>query len=115
VRSALGILRVFCLEPAPLTVKTHEAALQIAERYKYSIYDGLIIAAALETGVQPSEFRRPAGRRSNREWSDDSKSLQELNRWTVGRLVACRIPHSDKLVPELIGSGDVGLRTSVAG
>ena len=50
VRRALGILRVFCPEPAPLTVKTHEAALQIAERYKYSIYDGLIIAAALETG-----------------------------------------------------------------
>ena len=50
VRHALGILRVFCPEPAPLTVKTHEAALQIAERYKYSIYDGLIIAAALDTG-----------------------------------------------------------------
>ena len=50
VRRALGILRVFFPEPAPLTVKTHEAALQIAERYKYSIYDGLIIAAALETG-----------------------------------------------------------------
>jgi len=115
VRRALRILRVFCLEPAPLTVKTHEAALQIAERYKYSIYDGLIIAAALETGVQHSEFRRPAGRPSNREWSDDSKSFQELNRWTVGRPVARRIPHSDKLVPELIGSGDVGLRTSVAG
>ena len=50
VRRALGILRVFCPEPVPVTVKTHEAALQIAERYKYSIYDGLIIAAALETG-----------------------------------------------------------------
>ena len=47
---ALGILRVFCPGPAPLTVKTHEAALEIAERYKYSIYRGLIIAAALETG-----------------------------------------------------------------
>ena len=50
VRRAFGILSVFCPEPVPLTVKTHEAALQIAERYKYSIYDGLIIAAALETG-----------------------------------------------------------------
>ena len=50
VRRALAILRVFCPEPAPVTVKTHEAALQIAERYKFSIYDGLIIAAALETG-----------------------------------------------------------------
>ena len=50
VRRALGILRVFCPEPVPLTVKTHEAAVQIAERYKYSIYDSLIIAAALEMG-----------------------------------------------------------------
>jgi len=50
VRRAFGILCVFCPEPVPLTVKTQEAALQIAERYKYSIYDGLIIAAALETG-----------------------------------------------------------------
>ena len=50
IRRALGILRFFCPEPAPLTVKTHETALQIAERYKYSIYDSLIIAAALETG-----------------------------------------------------------------
>jgi len=50
VRRALGILRVLCPEPMPLTVKTHDAALQIAERYKYSIYDSLIIAAALEMG-----------------------------------------------------------------
>lgn len=50
VRRALGILRVFCPQPAPATVKTHEAALQIAERYKYSIYDSLIIAAALAAG-----------------------------------------------------------------
>ena len=52
IRRALGILRVFCPEPTPLTVKTHEAAFEIAERYKYSIYDGLIIAAALETGCK---------------------------------------------------------------
>ena len=50
VRRALGILRVFCPGPAPVARKTHEAALQIAERYKYSIYNGLIIAAALEVG-----------------------------------------------------------------
>ena len=52
IRRALGILRVFCPEPTPLTVKTHEAAFEIAERYKYSIYDSLIIAAALETGCK---------------------------------------------------------------
>ena len=40
IRRALVILQVFCPEPAPLTVKTHEAVFEIAERYKYSIYDG---------------------------------------------------------------------------
>jgi predicted nucleic acid-binding protein len=33
--------------PAPLSVKTHEAALAIAARYGYQIYDALILAAAL--------------------------------------------------------------------
>jgi predicted nucleic acid-binding protein len=50
IRRALAILRVFCAEPAPLTVTIHESALQIAERYQYSIYDGTIIATALEAG-----------------------------------------------------------------
>lgn len=50
IRHALDILRVFFSEPAPITVKTHDIAISIAERYKYSIYDGLILASALETG-----------------------------------------------------------------
>ena len=45
VRRALDILRVFCPGPVPLTMETHERALQIAERYGYSIFDSLIIAA----------------------------------------------------------------------
>lgn len=51
VRRALDILRVFCPEPVPLTVETHERAVHIAERYGYSIFDSLIIAAALHTGA----------------------------------------------------------------
>jgi predicted nucleic acid-binding protein len=51
VRGALNILRVFCPEPVPLTLETHERALQIAERYGYSIFDALIIAAALHAGA----------------------------------------------------------------
>jgi predicted nucleic acid-binding protein len=50
VRHALGILHVFFSEPTPVTVKTHDTAISIAERYKYSIYDALILASALETG-----------------------------------------------------------------
>ena len=48
VRRALGILRVFCPDPAPVTIETHDRAVQIAERYGYSIFDSLIVAAALE-------------------------------------------------------------------
>jgi predicted nucleic acid-binding protein len=51
VRRALDVLRVFCPEPVPLTVETHERAVHIAERYGYSIFDSLIIAAALHAGA----------------------------------------------------------------
>ena len=48
VRRALAILRVFCPYPSPVTIETHDRAVQIAERYGYSIFDSLIVAAALE-------------------------------------------------------------------
>lgn len=34
----------------PLTVKTHERGLALAERYQLSLYDAMIAAAALEAG-----------------------------------------------------------------
>lgn len=52
IRRALDILRVLCPEPVPLTVETHERAVNIAERYGYSIFDSLIIAAALRAGAR---------------------------------------------------------------
>jgi predicted nucleic acid-binding protein len=52
VRRALAILRFFCPKPLPLTVETHDKALYIAERYGYSIFDSLIIAAALHAGAR---------------------------------------------------------------
>ena len=51
VRRALDILKVLCPEPLPLTMGTHERALQIAERYGYSIFDSLIIATAIDSGA----------------------------------------------------------------
>jgi predicted nucleic acid-binding protein len=51
VRRALDVLRIFCPEPVPLTVETHQRAVHIAERYGYSIFDSLIIAAALDVGA----------------------------------------------------------------
>jgi len=48
VLEALSALRVLFPSPVPLTVETHDAALRIAGRYGYRIYDSLAIAAALE-------------------------------------------------------------------
>ena len=48
VLEALSAIRTLCPSPVPLTLKTHDAALRIAGRYGYHIYDSLVIAAALE-------------------------------------------------------------------
>jgi predicted nucleic acid-binding protein len=70
VRRALDILRVFCPEPVPLTVETHERALDIAVRYGYSIYDSLIIAAALHAGASTL-------------YSEDMRDGQEIDGLTI--------------------------------
>ena len=44
----LSALCALCPSPVPLTVKAHDAALRIAEGYRYRIHDSLAIAAALE-------------------------------------------------------------------
>jgi len=51
VRRALKVIRVFCPDPAPLTIEVHDRALQLAGRYGYSIFDSLVIAAALQAGA----------------------------------------------------------------
>jgi len=50
VESALGVLKVFLDPPQPLTVEVHEAAVGLARRHGFSIYDSLIVAAALRAG-----------------------------------------------------------------
>ena len=50
VTEALNALRVLCPSPAPITIETHDAAVSIARKYSYEIYDALIAASALETG-----------------------------------------------------------------
>ena len=50
VTDALGAIRVLCPSAMPMTVEMHEAALQLAVRHRYHIYDALIVAAALEAG-----------------------------------------------------------------
>jgi predicted nucleic acid-binding protein len=49
VRKALHVIQVFCPDPAPITMDTHERALIIAEIYGIRIYYALILACALGT------------------------------------------------------------------
>jgi predicted nucleic acid-binding protein len=47
---ALEAFRVLCPSPLAVTIEMHEAALIIAEKYGYKIYDALVVAAALKSG-----------------------------------------------------------------
>jgi predicted nucleic acid-binding protein len=47
VLEALSAIRVLFPSPVPITIKTHDVALRIAEQHGYHIYDSLVIAAAL--------------------------------------------------------------------
>ena len=49
VRDALEPITAIC-KVVPITVDIHKRGLQVAERYRFSIYDALIIAAALDAG-----------------------------------------------------------------
>jgi predicted nucleic acid-binding protein len=40
------------LKVVPLTLDVHRRGLQLAERYGYSVYDAMILAAALESGCK---------------------------------------------------------------
>jgi predicted nucleic acid-binding protein len=51
-REALFAIRALCESPIPLSIEIHEAALEIAARYLYSIYDALILAAALKADCE---------------------------------------------------------------
>jgi predicted nucleic acid-binding protein len=50
VTEALDAFRILCPSPLPITIEMHEAALKIAEKHGYSIYDALVISAALKAG-----------------------------------------------------------------
>jgi len=49
IREVLATIRTLCAVK-PLEVETHELGLELAERYGYSIYDSMILAAALRAG-----------------------------------------------------------------
>lgn len=49
VREILDTVRAVC-DVQPVTIETHDRALDIVERYGFSLYDSLLIAAALLAG-----------------------------------------------------------------
>ncbi len=51
LREFLAGIREFC-ETRPLTVKDHECGLEVTESYGFSLYDSMIVAAALQSGCR---------------------------------------------------------------
>jgi predicted nucleic acid-binding protein len=52
VKEFLDLICVLCPDSVPISLDTHKAALAIAEKYGYGIYDALIVSAALEAGCK---------------------------------------------------------------
>ena len=57
VGEALAAIRTLCRAVLPIDIETHTDALRLAERYRYTIFDALVVAAALraDCGVLWSE------------------------------------------------------------
>jgi predicted nucleic acid-binding protein len=47
LRDALRVIQIFCPDPRPITLATHQDALAIAEKYRFGIFDALLVASAL--------------------------------------------------------------------
>jgi predicted nucleic acid-binding protein len=52
VREFLDLICILCPDPVPISIDTHKAALAVAEKYGYSIFDALIASAALQAGCK---------------------------------------------------------------
>ena len=50
IRDALAAIRTLCKNVLPINLDTHDAALDLAERHGFALFDALMIAAALEAG-----------------------------------------------------------------
>ncbi len=51
VREILDTVHAVCTVE-PITVETHEQGLAIFERYRFSLYDSMVVAAALNAGAK---------------------------------------------------------------
>jgi predicted nucleic acid-binding protein len=69
IRDALGPIRAIC-EVESISIETHDRALELAERYRFSIYDATIIAAALKAGCETL-------------YSEDLQDSQRIEKLTI--------------------------------
>ncbi|HEX8389019.1 MAG TPA: PIN domain-containing protein [Sphingomonas sp.] len=52
LRTALRVIRIRCAPPIILDEPLHTQGLDVAERYRLSVYDAMIVAAALVAGCE---------------------------------------------------------------
>ncbi len=69
IREILSTIRAVC-NVKSLDVETHELGLELAERYRYSIYDSMVLAAALRAGCSTV-------------FSEDFQHGQKIDRLTI--------------------------------
>jgi predicted nucleic acid-binding protein len=69
IREILSTIRAVC-NVKPLDVETHELGLELAERYRYSVYDSMVLAAALRAGCSTV-------------FSEDFQHGQKIDRLTI--------------------------------
>jgi predicted nucleic acid-binding protein len=69
IKEILATIRSLCIVK-PLDVETHALGLDLAERFRYSIYDSMILAAALRAGCSTL-------------FSEDFQDGQKIERLTI--------------------------------
>ena len=69
IRDFLATVRLLC-EVVPIDVETHDYALEIAEHYRLSFYDSLIVAAAI-------------GAKCTILWTEDLQDGQKFQRLMI--------------------------------
>jgi predicted nucleic acid-binding protein len=69
IREVLSTIRAVCAVK-PVELETHVLGLELAERYRYSIYDSMILAAALRAGCSTL-------------FSEDFQHGQKIDRLTI--------------------------------
>jgi predicted nucleic acid-binding protein len=52
VKEFVDLICILCPDPVSISLDTHNEAVAIAEKYRYSIYDALIVSAALASGCR---------------------------------------------------------------